>query len=201
MPAQSGQMKPRRQYATARLWLAKPWSCKARPSDVAAASGRLMSILTVSSKSTHAAVASVAAWSGRTYLLAQRLNFVLSTNCNLICEPRSVIKVLCGTFYSTILPTLAADETCWRLGVALTMNGKVSGGAKPAKRLTNLIYTDPLAQLPLAQLPQPPSAAAVDTATAAEDAFLWDASFLDQAASLLQATDVSYMCASCSRTI
>ena len=62
---------------------------------------------------------------------------------------------------------------------------------RPAKRFTSLIYNDATHHLPLPQVPRPVGPPA--PAPGAEEAFLGSASFLDQAASLLQAVDVSYM--------
>ncbi len=73
------------------------------------------------------------------------------------------------------------------------MNGVHDTESKPAKRLTNLIYTDPLVHLPLPQVPQPLSASSIDTSAATESSLLSDASFLERAATLLQTADVSYM--------
>lgn len=73
------------------------------------------------------------------------------------------------------------------------MTGVHGIDAKPAMRLTNLVYTDPLPHLPLPQVPHPLSASAIDTSAAAENACVADASFLERAAGLLRDADVSYM--------
>lgn len=73
------------------------------------------------------------------------------------------------------------------------MNGVHESEPRTAARLTNLLYTDPSQHLPLPQAPAPASAATTDMPVAAEAAFAQDASFLDRAASLLQAADLPYM--------
>lgn len=73
------------------------------------------------------------------------------------------------------------------------MNGHHDAEPRTAARLTNLLYTDPLPHLPLPQVPQPPSAAALSLQATPQQSFAQDASFLDRAASLLQSVDLSYM--------
>lgn len=73
------------------------------------------------------------------------------------------------------------------------MNGHHDAEPRTAARLTNLLYTDPLPHLPLPQVPQPLSAAALSLPTSLQLSFAQDGSFLDRAASLLQSVDLSYI--------